>query len=67
MDVAEKYQLIARSLRDLADSPAEKRRRGNALALAAFFDRLAQDAGQQRGEEIEIHSLFGSGRLRLNS
>jgi hypothetical protein len=61
MDTAEKYQLVARSLREVADSAAEKQHRGNALALAAFFDRLAEDAEKERIREI--NSLL-EGKLR---
>jgi len=60
MVIAEKYRLIARSLREVADSSMEKR--VSALSLAARFDQLAREARDEPTREID--ALFGRSGFR---
>jgi hypothetical protein len=62
---AEKYRLVARSLRTTACSPDHLANREHVLSLAAYFDQLACDIEAEQASEIE--ALFCTARVALHS
>ena len=53
MREADKFKLLAGSLRKQADRPEQACRRSEVLSLAAYFDKLALEAQAEQEREVQ--------------